>query len=642
VKILIHSNSPANGTGYGQQVAQLAPRLIAAGHEVAISAMTGANGGPSEWDGILCYPPGMQPFSSDVIGFHARHFFGGGPGLVLILYDAWCMDPAATAGLATAIWTPVHSKGLSAGDRAFFSMAQVLPIAMSRHGERVLSGTGLDVRYAPHGIDCTTFRPLDQGQRDAVREALNIPLDAFLVTMVAANKGKAPNRKAFAESLQAFAKFRKRHPEARLFLHTLMSRAHGGIALVKIIQQLGLTDAVHFSEQYPLVSGLFGADYVAGVMGASDVFLNPSMGEGFGLPSVEAQACGIPVITGDNSAQPELFGAGWLTECQPYWEDDDETWWATPLVKAISSNLSKAHQHARDPGLRVKAREFAERFDADLVFAEYWKPLLDMLEQYAGARQVTIPRPGEIPLPVREADGLKWIQRGGHTDDWIAIDHEDNLAPVLDEMLPEDGVFVDVGAHVGRWSLRLARKASRVVAVEANPSTAAVLRAHLNLNQVANVGVMQLAAWDEETRMNLRDPKGVLNSGSTQVVEAEDEDHGDTWAAPLDTVLAGESRIDLVKIDVEGADLHVLAGMAGLIEKHRPKLLIERHDIYGYYEYDDLKAAVEALGYLWREVNILIGGGNALAPYLAAEPDPAGEYDIIERQRRRDRQRGAA
>lgn len=622
MKILIHSNGPANGTGYGQQVAQLAPRLVAAGHDVAISCMTGVSGRPSEWEGIMCLSAGMQPFSTDVLGHHARHFFGRQPGLVLTLFDAWCMDPMATSGLATAIWTPVHSVPMSVGDKAYFSAAQVLPIAMSRFGEKQMRVQGLDPRYAPHGIDCATFRPLDAAERSAVRKSLNIPDDCFLVTMVAANKGTGPSRKAFAESFQAFAKFRKRHPDARLYLHTLMSKAGYGLSLVPLLSHLGIQDAVHFSDQYGYATGLFAPDFVAAVLGASDVFLNPSMGEGFGLPAVEAQACGIPVIAGDNSAQRELLGSGWLTECQPFWHHDDEADWHLPLIRSITTNLAKAHKHARDRDVRQRAREFAERYDADLVFAEHWKPLLDMLEMYAGARRVSLPRAGEITLPVREYDGAKWIFRGGHTDDWITQGHEDNLAPVLDDMLPDGGTFLDVGAHVGRWSLHLARRAGEVIAVEANPDTAAVLEAHVALNKLRNVRVINAAAWDGEAQLALDDPNKKITGGSTRVVEADD---GTVTALRVDDMLpegkpGTPGRVDLVKLDVEGADLRALRGMAGTLARYRPKLLVERHDIYGYYDLADLTALLGELGYAHREVNILIGGGTSIAPYLACEP----------------------
>ena len=191
--------------------------------------------------------------------------------------------------------------------------------------------------------------------------------------------------------------------------------------------------------------------------------------------------------------------------------------------------------------------------------------------------------------------------------------------PCLTGCLPEGGVLADVGAHVGRWALRLSRKASKVIAVEANPVTVAVLRANAELNDITNVDIRQVAAWDTHTRMRLEDPNQQTSGGSTRVLE---DDDGTVQAAPLDEVFAGESRLDVIKLDVEGADLHALRGMAGTLKRLGPSLLIERHDIYGYYEFADLTGLLEELGYDWQHCDIYLPNGNR-APYLTAEPKGA-------------------
>jgi hypothetical protein len=82
------------------------------------------------------------------------------------------------------------------------------------------------------------------------------------------------------------------------------------------------------------------------------------------------------------------------------------------------------------------------------------------------------------------------------------------------------------------------------------------------------------------------------------------DEYVDVPAKPLDEVpvLALAERIDLVKLDVEGADLHALRGMRQLLGKHRPALFVECHDAYGYYERADLEALLTELGYKWEVV----------------------------------------
>ena len=621
IKILLHSNAPPGlgaDTGYSGQAGQLAVRLAAAGHDVAISCMTGVQGHARMWNGIPCLSSGFTSYSNDVLPQHARRFFDGGPGLVLILYDAWCFNPDGLRGLAVAVWSPVHSDPMSHGDKMFYGLSGAQPIAMSRYGEAQMRAFGLQPCYAPHGIDTAVFRPLEPGERAEARKVLKVPEDAFLIAVVAANKGTNPPRKAWGEQFAALARFVKHRKDAVMLCHTIADSPHG-IDLRPVVASLGLEKHVMFSHSYPQVTGLFTASYVAGLMGAADVLSNPSYGEGFGLAAVEAQACGTPVVAGDNSAQAELCGAGWLVKCQPHWVAEESAWWHAPLVDSITAAWGKAYRHRGDAALRARAREFALGYDADLVFAQHWKPVLDMLEQYAGAVPVRsqVRNHGAVPLPTGEADGLTWIIRGHHTGDGLAISHEDALAPVFTRLLPPGGVFLDVGAHVGRWALRMARRSQKVIAVEANPDTAAVLRAHVEMNRLGNVDVLQVAAWDTKAFLALDDPNRQANGGSTRVLE-----HGGgvkVRARRLDELLSSYDRIDLVKLDVEGADLRALRGMTETLTRCRPAMIVERHDIYGYYQLGELTDLIESLGYRWEHLEIPLPGGTT-APYLICEP----------------------
>jgi FkbM family methyltransferase len=619
MRILIHSNAPWAGSGYGGQTALLAKRLPDLGHEVVVSAMNGLDGRPLDWEGTVVLPSGMTAYSNDVIAPHARMVLGADPGLILVLYDAWAVDPKPLRDFATALWAPIQSHPVPPSDLEFFRASGAQPIAMSHYGERELTDAGLQPVYVPHAVDTSVFKPLTDGERAAAREMLDIPADAFVIAIVAANKDKTPARKGWGEQFQAFAQFRKRHPDAVLLVHSLLETA-GGVNLMNLVYDLGIQDAVQFTNQYKQVTGLYAPEDVAALMGCADVLSNCSWGEGFGLPVLEAQACGTPVVVSDGSAGTELCGSGWLVQTQPYWHPFAQSWWHAPIIESIGEAWEKAYTSAREPQMREKARGFALGYDVDTVMTQYWKPALEMLEQYAGAAPVRPPNRnhGTIPLPTVEADGLRWIQRGRNTDDWIAVSHEESLTPVLDGLLPEGGVFVDVGAHVGRWSLRLAGKASRVISVEANPATAAVLRAHIALNEARNVEVVECAAWDSETRMTLSDPNGKVTGGSTRVIEGDDGDDGTVQARPLDDVLA-EVNPALIKLDVEGADLHALRGMAGTLARAKPTLFIEDHSIYGYYDLDDLKALLAGYGYGWREITATLPGGR-YAPYIVAAP----------------------
>lgn len=637
MKILWHSNGPAplSNTGYGVQTALFTPRIRDMGHEVAISCMTAITGFPSTWEDMPLLPAGLTAYSADVLPQHARHFFGRDPGLVIVHYDAWAIPPETVHGLATACWSPVHSDKMSAPDRAFYALTEAVPMSYSQHGVKAMRAAGLSPLYVPHGVDTGVFRPLSDDERARARAELNIPPGAFVVAAVGANKGTDPPRKGWGELFHGFARFRERHPDAVLVCHTLAATPdQWGLDMRPIIADLGIGDSVIFSEDYAQVCGLYPASYVAKLTGCADVLANPSWGEGFGLAILQALACGVPVIVGDNSAQTELCPktVGWRVSCQPYWFWRDQANWACPSIGGLAAALENAWRARGSVSLRSRCRQFAESYDADLVAATYWKPAVEMLEQLAGAARIRPPgNGGSVPLPTREVDGLRWLARGQHTDDWISVAHEDALEPVLSGLLPEGGVLLDVGAHVGRWALRLAGKASRVIAVEAHPDTAAALRYHVTLNGLDDkVTVIECAAWDSHARLAMADENLKVTGGSTRVIDTDApvaELPLKAWqveAWPLDAILDDDTnQIDLVKLDVEGADLHALRGMAMMLRQCRPVLFIEDHSIYGYYEQADLLALLDELGYD-AEPFIARLAGDRQAPYVIARPRDDG------------------
>lgn len=138
------------------------------------------------------------------------------------------------------------------------------------------------------------------------------------------------------------------------------------------------------------------------------------------------------------------------------------------------------------------------------------------------------------------------------------------------DMCPPGGWFLDVGAHIGKYSVKMAAAGRQVVAVEANPATAETLCKNMALNRLT-MELHAVAAWDSTTTLRLDEPW--KESGSTKVLE----DEGEIPARPLDQVLPPRDY-SLVKIDVEGVEDRVLYGMASTIERCSPSFVIETHD----------------------------------------------------------------
>lgn len=396
MKFLLVSNAPQIGTGYGVQAAHLATRLTRAGHEVAVACTYGQEGRIGEWttpDGnkVRLYPRGYESnASNDVIHAHAHHFFAGDPlgGWVIPILDVWSLINPRLADLQVAAWAPVDHFPVPRDVAGFFHKTGATCLAMSRFGERMFLEAGLDPVYIPLSVDTSKYRPMFSvevaGEQVDARKLFGLPAEAFVVGMVAMNKGWARDRKGFNEAFRAFGRFWKDHQDAVLFLHSEQFGAAEGINLVELAQHCAIPEhAIVWTDQYAYRLG-FPPEMMAAAYTAMDVLLSPSHGEGFCVPLVEAQACGTPVIATDFSAQPELVGAGWLVDGQPEWDPAQHASYVVPLVSSVWARLEEAYRTLGVEGAAVewgaKAVGFAAQYDADRVFDEFWVPFLASLD----------------------------------------------------------------------------------------------------------------------------------------------------------------------------------------------------------------------------------------------------------------------
>ncbi len=378
MRILWLSNAGWAKSGYATQTQVWVPRLTALGHDVAVVAFHGLQGAPLNVQGVQTFPGSTEDlFAQDLLpAYYAHHK----ADLLITLMDAWVLNPHLLRSMKVAHWMPIDAEAsptgmsahLGAMDRTVLQEGGGQPIAMSQFGHGVLERAGFSPLYIPHGINCDVFKPSED--RDALRERLGVK-DRFVIGINAANVD--PVRKALPEQMQAFAIFREKHPDALLAIHSRLETRQG-VNLERIAADLAIRDAVVFADQFTYCAGLVGDPDVAKWYNALDVLSNCSYGEGFGLPIVEAQACGTPVITTAFSSMPELTGAGWSVVYDPYWNRGHQAWWGRPNVRAIAAAYEDAY--AKASGLREDARTFALEYDVAKVERDYWIPALKELE----------------------------------------------------------------------------------------------------------------------------------------------------------------------------------------------------------------------------------------------------------------------
>jgi glycosyltransferase involved in cell wall biosynthesis len=382
--VSVFSNSPGQPTGYGQATEALVNLLKRDGADVAALSNYGHEGinttYQTKYGEIPIYSRGSEAYSNDVAPAHHKHWKALNakqPDLMITLYDVWVLNNKGYASIPIASWTPIDHNPVPPGVLQWLKKDNVTPLAMSKFGLDQINKVGVECHYVPHSIDTKVFKPTDTIGEMSGQEFMGFEDDRFIVGMNAANKASGIiHRKAFGENMMAFAMLCRKYPDAILYLHTDASSPHGW-NLMALGQMLGIpVDNMAFPDPLAYRYGM-SQEMLAGIYSQMDVLLATSYGEGFGVPTVEAQACGVPVIVSNFAASPELVGDGWVVSGQPLYDPAQHSFFTIPSVPEIFAALEEAYK--RGKGKSEKAIEFASAFDHEKVWQENWMPVLKKL-----------------------------------------------------------------------------------------------------------------------------------------------------------------------------------------------------------------------------------------------------------------------
>ena len=164
----------------------------------------------------------------------------------------------------------------------------------------------------------------------------------------------------------------------------------------------------------------------------------------------------------------------------------------------------------------------------------------------------------------------------------------DDMATKVGTSLPETGTFLDIGANIGYYTLLFAHRGFNVIAVEAMTRNQQAINASLCLNpqlrdRITLVPTALVAPWEvgtttciiKSTNYKINIGNGHLLCGPTQRCESGDGNCQAVAVKTLDKVLAdvAPTSVDVMKMDVETYECHVLAGGDTLFSRYHPKLL---------------------------------------------------------------------
>jgi len=180
-------------------------------------------------------------------------------------------------------------------------------------------------------------------------------------------------------------------------------------------------------------------------------------------------------------------------------------------------------------------------------------------------------------VTVENRDGLFYCRKGRDDAPIVFEGYEHHLRKYFEEV--KSGVFIDVGANIGKYTVKVARQMAdrgKVVSVEPAPGNFSALKTNIELNKLTNVHAFNVACWNKSEELVLS-----LGGAGSSVKEKVSNHFVKVQGLKLDDILKNLEidDVNLLKIDVEGAEEEVIQGARGIITKSRHlKVLFEAWD----------------------------------------------------------------
>lgn len=179
---------------------------------------------------------------------------------------------------------------------------------------------------------------------------------------------------------------------------------------------------------------------------------------------------------------------------------------------------------------------------------------------------------------------LRYRGRTTHFIDWNilfygAYEENDLLIMLAVAKVFRPDVFLDIGANVGQYAILMSGSCRRVIAFEPNPDLHEQFVGNLDANGLGNVELQAVAlgSTDESLILHLGKDSGEssllanANAGDSKRTITADVRRGDAVL----TALGARTGVGLIKIDVEGFEVHVLKGLRATLEESRPVIMLE-------------------------------------------------------------------
>jgi len=379
MRILMMSNSPLGPTAYSHITRYMSRIFRNMGHHTDIFAYWGIDSGhPLTWEGVNLIPRWRDPWGKDVF---MRHFTRTKADILMPIFDVWVMPELGKCPFVVAYSPSDHDTPSLYLTNVMKTLWKVIPF--TKWAKESLMKVGLEntTDWIPHGIDTNIFKPLPKNE---CRTKWMRPedTDTFVIGVVAGNYDKE-FRKRWDKFFEACKYFKEQNPTAKfkIWAHTDIDNVVYGLDLKGMATMMGLDNYVYAPDPYNFITQL-PYDKMAEIYNSMDIHMLISSREGFGMPILESQACGVPSLATDFAAGKDLTHKDLRVKVKEKvmtpilgWTSIPDAWDAYKKLQKLYDSPDKLKKYSKWSLKNAKKYDW----EGDLVKGK-WTKLLDQIE----------------------------------------------------------------------------------------------------------------------------------------------------------------------------------------------------------------------------------------------------------------------
>lgn len=292
--------------------------------------------------------------------------------VVFFLQDIFLLESMTTENFLcpSYLWFPLHYDPI---DRptlgALTKISGIISLCPSTR-TRVVNQLKRDTYVVPHIIEFETPLPPTE-TKEKIRSKFNLE-NKYVILTIAGNYEQS-GRKSIETTLVAFKEFHKLHPESLLWIHSPTFKHQRVYYIVQMMEELDIP-----ASAYKLTENTLDETTLQKLYKCADVYLCGSSSEGFGVPQLEAQYFGLPVVTTQFGAMEDYCWHGVaVSPSQKCYNTLQQAWWVKPSAENILKGLQKVY----DGEIETTGEWVQEEVRSKMSYENVKKQILAIIEK---------------------------------------------------------------------------------------------------------------------------------------------------------------------------------------------------------------------------------------------------------------------